>query len=638
VANYLDTDSDGDGIGDDVEGSNDSDGDGQPNYLDTDADDDGIPDNTEGTDDADGNGTVNYRDTDADGDGIDDSIEGTTDTDGDGDGDYLDTDSDNDGIPDSVEGTGDADDDGTANYLDTDADGDSIPDSTEGTTDTDGDGVANYLDPRDDSDSETGDQDTPQPEIGVERNRAQFGNVSVGETQIRSIVVKNLLTSNRSLVVSRTLITGREPGEFSIVNDSGAPFTLAPGERKRIDVQFSPQTPGEKQAQLRIISNTEVSQIDVWLSNTGAYLVVQEVGIDRDSEDRSVNIDGTLIRENSTYTVNVSRSTLGSRPAKISETNMTVTRAGNFSMNITHSANPLRAGTEIATPERTALQYVSVDYNVPSQTFNETSFVFTVDKSRLPAGTTPDEIAFERHSEGQWREQDVRLIGESDSSYRFHASTSGYEQFVITAPNINETNGEVGEPTGSDSDGNRTDADDGNGGQADCELFGVDLGSFIICWYWWLLAAGIELLLVLYRSRHRGMLGFLFSRRGGTDRSDTGVVEMSEHLPESSDGHLWGARLAIAGLMVAILTLSVASVGFSFASPLYWVGIVISIGGTVGAVVNGTQNSTIWYGAGVASAMIGVLIIGYGVQNGILLALVPGGLMLVAGAIGVYLT
>ncbi|MEF8979215.1 MAG: PKD domain-containing protein [Haloarculaceae archaeon] len=41
-------------------------------------------------------------------------------------------------------------------------------------------------------------------------------------------------------------------------------------------------------------------------------------------------------------------------------------------------------------------------------------------------------------------------------------------------------------------------------GQSDCELFGVDYGSFIICWYWWLLAAGIGLALVSYRIWRRG--------------------------------------------------------------------------------------------------------------------------------------
>jgi hypothetical protein len=336
----------------------------------------------------------------------------------------------------------------------------------------------------------------------VEPERVQFGNLSAGETQTQSIVVKNLLTSNRSLVVNETSITGRHPGEFAVVNNSGAPFTLEPGESKRIYIEFTPQSTGEKQAQLQIVSNAEVSQIDVWLSNTGAYLVVQEVGIDRDTENKTVNIDGKFIRQNSNYLINISRPTLESLPAKITETNMTVTRAGNFSMNITHSPNPVRAGTAVTQSERTALQYVSVDYTVSSRTFNETSFVFTIDKSALPAGTGPDEIAFERYSGGQWRSQNVRLIGESDSMYRFRVTTNGYSQFVITGPTT--------------ASNERSD-----GGHTDCEVFGIDYGSFVVCWYWWFLAATTGLLLVLYRVRHRDVLGQIFrlnhDEAGGDD-------------------------------------------------------------------------------------------------------------------------
>jgi hypothetical protein len=38
----------------------------------------------------------------------------------------------------------------------------------------------------------------------------------------------------------------------------------------------------------------------------------------------------------------------------------------------------------------------------------------------------------------------------------------------------------------------------------DCELFGLDFGSFFgICWYWWVLAAIIAFLLAMYGLRRR---------------------------------------------------------------------------------------------------------------------------------------
>ncbi|MEM7258751.1 MAG: Ig-like domain-containing protein, partial [Pseudomonadota bacterium] len=74
--------------------------------------------------------------SDSDGDGIADDIEGTADTDGDNVADYLDLDSDNDGITDLFEGMVDTDDDGIRDYLDSDADGDGIADSSEARTGT----------------------------------------------------------------------------------------------------------------------------------------------------------------------------------------------------------------------------------------------------------------------------------------------------------------------------------------------------------------------------------------------------------------------------------------------------------------------------------------------------------------------
>jgi hypothetical protein len=153
LPNHYDTDSDGDGINDGVEGdTTDTDNDGTKNYLDTDSDNDAIADSVEGVGDKDNDGTANYLDTDSDGDGILDSVEGTGNADNDSDANYLDTDSDGDGIGDSVEGTGNADGDSLLNYLDTDSDGDGILDSVEGMGNPDGDSYSNYLDTDSDND------------------------------------------------------------------------------------------------------------------------------------------------------------------------------------------------------------------------------------------------------------------------------------------------------------------------------------------------------------------------------------------------------------------------------------------------------------------------------------------------------
>lgn len=219
------TDADNDGIDDNVI-LPDSDSDGYPNYLDTDSNNDGVSDgveggasgidsdvdgiddnfdvdNTAGTDvnndgvddglmplDSDGDGTADSIDisNDEDADGVPDLLESRNDSDGDGIADFRDTDSDNDGIPDGIESgalgndsdgdgisdiydvdqTGgndanadgiddaaapsDRDNDGKADYLDDDSDGDGISDLTEGADDSDHDGLANYRDSDSDND------------------------------------------------------------------------------------------------------------------------------------------------------------------------------------------------------------------------------------------------------------------------------------------------------------------------------------------------------------------------------------------------------------------------------------------------------------------------------------------------------
>jgi len=166
---YLDGDSDNDGIPDAVEGSHDTDGDGLPDYVDTDADSDGIPDALEAANlppltgsDADADGIDDALDVDAtggsdlDGDGVDDAL-APRDTDGDGLPDYADPDSNGDGVPDAFGApnspplTGnDSDGDGLDDALDADNTGgadvnaDGVDDAL-GPADSDGDGTPDYL-------------------------------------------------------------------------------------------------------------------------------------------------------------------------------------------------------------------------------------------------------------------------------------------------------------------------------------------------------------------------------------------------------------------------------------------------------------------------------------------------------------
>ncbi|WP_038033329.1 Ig-like domain-containing protein [Thermopetrobacter sp. TC1] len=156
----------------------DTDADGTPDYLDVDSDNDGISDLIESGQDAvavdSDNDGVHDNGVDANGVPVDaNGGQAQADTDGDGVVNSIDLDSDADGIPDAVEAqpTGtytapdgstlvmpvDTDRDGTPDFLDTDSDDDSTPDADEsGLTlsgaDANGDGIddavnASYADP-----------------------------------------------------------------------------------------------------------------------------------------------------------------------------------------------------------------------------------------------------------------------------------------------------------------------------------------------------------------------------------------------------------------------------------------------------------------------------------------------------------
>jgi len=173
----LDVDSTGgfdrndNGIDDEFEVT-DTDGDELSDYLDVDSDNDGVPDAFEGSADADEDGVANFRDEDSNGYGFSDRVAADisgNDTDGDGIVDEFDVDNtggrdDNgDGIDDMIS-LEDLDDDGISDIHDMDIDGDNsvnsddtFPRNPAEYIDTDEDGVGNNADADDDNDGYTDD-------------------------------------------------------------------------------------------------------------------------------------------------------------------------------------------------------------------------------------------------------------------------------------------------------------------------------------------------------------------------------------------------------------------------------------------------------------------------------------------------
>uniref|UniRef100_UPI0026131A4C T9SS type B sorting domain-containing protein n=1 Tax=uncultured Aquimarina sp. TaxID=575652 RepID=UPI0026131A4C len=164
-------DSDGDGLDDAYEGTGDegvtpedTDGDGTPDYLDDDSDNDGIPDEVEGFDyDNDGIPDTLPIGEDVDNDGLDDAYDGDTTGYGDPNGDIVDADPDTD--------LNNTDGEEEPDYRDTDDDGDGVDtveenydgDDDPSDTDTDGDGIPDYIDTDDDGDGIDTVDENPDP-------------------------------------------------------------------------------------------------------------------------------------------------------------------------------------------------------------------------------------------------------------------------------------------------------------------------------------------------------------------------------------------------------------------------------------------------------------------------------------------
>lgn len=235
-------DSDGDGISDVDEGrgeSRDSDSDGQPDYLDLDSDDNGIPDATEGRRDFDLDGIENYADLDDDNDFVDDAHEiaglpdDPPDSDHDGAPNFRDPDSDNDLIFDGDEFGADTDSDGLFDHEDLDTDGDGLLDQDEAgdddlfspPIDTDEDSIPDFRDLDSDND---GLDDADEGRRGTNPRLADSDGDGVSDL-IEVMAGTNPLDGASSPM---------DPGGHVIVMD-----TCEPANPERLEVQFALSTP-----------------------------------------------------------------------------------------------------------------------------------------------------------------------------------------------------------------------------------------------------------------------------------------------------------------------------------------------------------------------------------------------------------
>ena len=103
-------------------------------------------------------------------------------------------------------------------------------------------------------------------DIEVAPNPYDYGPVGVGTERLRTFTIRNVQSAD--LQVTASLIGG-EADEFAIA-EGDAPFTVAPGATRTLNIPFTPTSFGHKTTTLRLaMDNPDTSPVGVALSGTG---------------------------------------------------------------------------------------------------------------------------------------------------------------------------------------------------------------------------------------------------------------------------------------------------------------------------------------------------------------------------------
>lgn len=100
---------------------------------------------------------------------------------------------------------------------------------------------------------------------------------------------------------------------------------------------------------------------------------------------------------------------------------------------------------------------------------------------------------------------------------------------------------------------------------------------------------------------------------------------------------LWGSQLAVVGVVLTALSVTISILGIGTIGPLYWAGVLLTICGVSGAAIRGAHHTGFRYAGGVISAMFSVLVVGYGIDKGGFLPILVGVAVLVVSALGVVI-
>ena len=169
------------------------------------------------------------------------------------------------------------------------------------------------------------------PDINVTPLSHNFGDILIGTNSTKEFIISN--TGTADLIVEDNQIIGTAVAEFAILR--GAPFVIPRFGSDTITVQFTPQTPGNKTATLRITnSDPDENPVDVSLTATS---ITPEI----DVTPLVINYDEVIIGTFNTQNVTVSN--IGNAPLTLSAMEISGADSADFSI--------LNGGSQVLPPQ-----------------------------------------------------------------------------------------------------------------------------------------------------------------------------------------------------------------------------------------------------------------------------------------------
>ena len=141
--------------------------------------------------------------------------------------------------------------------------------------------------------------------------------------------------------------------------------------------------------------------------------------------------------------------------------NVTVTRDGGFTMNVTATDDPLDDAPAFDSGDGAeAAGHVRVNHSVPDADIERVEFTFRLERATLAALDAPPEaIALYRYHDGEWTELATHLEDETASEYVFVAVSPGLSDFTtgvkrpkfeMDRPSVSTTDATTGDTVGVD--------------------------------------------------------------------------------------------------------------------------------------------------------------------------------------------